>query len=104
LPNFLTGRASLHVERQLCALLLFHPLRLLELAELTRHLGAGAMRGDTSTWTGQVVTTPDDNTRSQACMVRVWGIWGLWWPAEEEEESLLFKGVLNIFFSSTYPP
>jgi hypothetical protein len=26
-----------------------------------------------------------------------------WWPAEEEEESLLFKGVFNFFFSSTHP-
>jgi hypothetical protein len=28
---------------------------------------------------------------------------GAWWPAEEEEESLLFKGVSNFFFSSTHP-
>jgi hypothetical protein len=25
-----------------------------------------------------------------------------WWPAEEEEESLLFKGIVNNFFSSSY--
>jgi hypothetical protein len=40
-PTSHTGRASLHVERQLCALVLFHPLCLLERAELGPHLHLG---------------------------------------------------------------
>jgi hypothetical protein len=45
-------------------------------------------------------------TRDSLTCTPAWGkvgILGAWWPAEEEEESLLFKGVLNIFFCSTPP-
>ena len=54
--TFPTSRASLNVQRQLCAPLLFHPLRLLEGAELGRQPGASDIRADTSTWIGQAVT------------------------------------------------
>ena len=81
-PNF---PASLDVERQLSALLLVHPLRLLERAELRRHLHIGPFEQAGHHFAGRrdAWATPPTGTASfLCCKPALWGT--LWFPGRPQ--------------------